>query len=158
MGLPYPGGPEIDRLALSGQANIDFYKTRKSGRPLSYSGLKTAVVNYVHTLHQRGEEPVIADVCASFSKCAIDSLAAATLKGAAAAERNTIVIAGGVASNSYLRRKMSEETAKKGFDLYIPAPDLCTDNGVMVAVRGFLSAYEGLNSAGLDLGVDSGLI
>lgn len=158
LGLPYPGGPEIDRLAVGGKANIDFFKTHRSGRPLSYSGLKTAVVNYIHTLRQRGEEPVIADVCASFSKCAVDSLAAATVAAAAAAGRNRVVMAGGVAANTYLRRKMSEETAKKGLALMVPDAALCTDNGVMVAVRGFLSAFEGRNLAGLDLGVDSGLI
>lgn len=160
LGLEYPGGPNIDRLSKAGKAVIDFYKHKKTvdkDNRLSYSGLKTAVVNYVHGKKQKGEEIPVADVCASFTVSAVDLLADTVMQAAQRCNASTIVLAGGVASNSYLRSKMGECTQRAGCRLLMPSPALCTDNAAMVAVRGFLSAYEGANLAALDLNPVSNL-
>jgi len=169
LGLPYPGGPNIDKLSKEGTANIKF--TKNTGKNnISYSGLKTAVINYVNTKRQKGEELKIADICASFNKEAADMLVQSILK--AAGERNkteialsasplcndtkiydTIVLAGGVAANSYLRGELADKA--KGFRVVIPPLDLCGDNAAMVAIRGFYSAYEGKNLSGLELNARS---
>ncbi|MDE7395929.1 MAG: tRNA (adenosine(37)-N6)-threonylcarbamoyltransferase complex transferase subunit TsaD [Clostridiales bacterium] len=158
LGLPYPGGPNVDKLAREGQPNIKLYKTPKGVRSdlmLSYSGLKTAVVNYVHTLQQKGEPVPVADICASFSHEAIDLLAATAAQAMKKAGRDTLVLAGGVASNSYLRQKLQETGKENGFTVRYPEPILCTDNAAMVACRAYFMAAEGKGLAGLDLNAKS---
>ena len=158
LGLPYPGGPNVDKLAREGQPNIKLYKTQKGVRSdlmLSYSGLKTAVVNYVHTLKQKGEPIPVADLCASFSHEAIDLLAATTAQAVKKAGRETLVLAGGVASNSYLRKKLEETGRAHGFTVRYPEPILCTDNAAMVASRAYFMAAEGKGLAGLALNAKS---
>lgn len=160
LGLPYPGGPNVDRLAKEGAPTIKLYKTPKGVRNdlmLSYSGLKTAVVNYVHTLKQKGEDVPVADICASFTHEAIDLLAATTAEGMRRAGRDTLVLAGGVASNSYLRQTLIETGKKHGFAVCVPAPIFCTDNAAMVASRAFFMAAEGKGLASLDLNAKSTL-
>ena len=160
LGLPYPGGPEVDRLAKQGQANIDFCHTHMSVNGdlnLSYSGLKTAVVNYLHNAMQRGEQVKKEDVCASITKQAVDLLVSTVMEAAARANRKTIVLAGGVAANSFLREKLKSEGEKRGYVVLFPAPVLCTDNAVMIAARAYFSIKEGKDEAFLDLNADPSL-
>ena len=106
VGLPYPGGPNVEKMAKEGNANIAFFKHAKGVRgdlSLSYSGLKTAVVNYVNTLKQKGEEIPTADICASFTKEAIELLSKTATEAVKRSGRNRLVLAGGVASNGDLR-------------------------------------------------------
>ena len=160
LGLPYPGGPEIDRLAKKGKNNIVFFHDKKSVNDdfsLSYSGLKTAVVNYIHTARQRGDEIVVEDVCASLTHTAVDLLVDNALVAAKRTGRDTIVLAGGVASNSYLRESLLTRGEAEGKRVLFPPPILCTDNAVMIAARAYFSIKDGQNLAGLDLNADPGL-
>lgn len=159
LGLPYPGGPEIDRLSKEGQANITFFKPSgvKADYSVSYSGLKTAVVNYLHNKEQKGEPVNKADVCASMTKSAVDMLVNTAIKATKEHGGDKIVLAGGVACNSYLRAKIKEEGENLGLKVYYPAPVLCTDNAVMIASRAYFSIRNGENLASLDLNADSSL-
>ncbi len=152
LGLPYPGGPEIDRAARDGNPDIKFMdkKHGKAGE-LSYSGLKTAVVNYLHNLEQRGEQPNVSDVCASFQKTAVDMLVDCAVAAVRKTSISTVAAAGGVSANSYLRRKLSEEGEKNGFRVSFPPLSLCTDNAAMVAVRALDMMRAGVEPARLDL-------
>lgn len=160
LGLPYPGGPEVDKLSKKGCPNIKFYKHIKGVSPdlsLSYSGLKTAVVNYIHTLRQKGEEINEADVCASFTAEAVDLLVDTTFEAARRYGQKTIVLAGGVAANSYLRAKLTAEGENRGFIIKFPPLSLCTDNGAMIAMRAYLSAVEGFDYADMTLNARSNI-
>ena len=153
LGLPYPGGPEIDRLAAQGEPNITFFRKKgvNSDLSVSYSGLKTAVVNYLHTMEQRGEKINVPDVCASMRKAAVDSLVDTVITAAKRTAYDKIVMAGGVACNSYLRQKMQLEGKKNGYAVYYPSPVLCTDNAVMIASRAYFAARAGKDLAPLSL-------
>lgn len=160
LGLPYPGGPEIDRLSKIGKNNIVFLHGKKSVNKdfsLSYSGLKTAVVNYIHNARQRGSEIIVEDVCASLTHTAVDLLADTVLEAAAYARRDTIVLAGGVASNSYLRDTLLSRGENAGYKVLFPPPVLCTDNAVMVAARAYFSIREGRDLADFTLSAQPGL-
>ena len=160
LGLPYPGGPEIDRLAKLGKNNIDFYHSKRTVNKdfsLSYSGLKTAVVNYIHNARQRNEEIVIEDVCASLTHSAVDILVETTISATKTHGYDKIVLAGGVASNSYLREKLADEGNKNGFTVMFPPPILCTDNAVMIASRAYFMAKDGLGLADLTLNANPSL-
>lgn len=152
LGLPYPGGPEIDRLARTGEADIEFME-RKRGKAaeLSYSGLKTAVVNYLHNLEQKGEKPNLPDVCASFQKTAVGMLADRAAQAVKATGITTVVAAGGVSANSYLRERLKADGEKLGYTVYFPPMSLCTDNAAMVAVRARDMMAAGVKPASLDL-------
>ena len=153
LGLPYPGGPEIDRLAKQGNPNIKFVQNKgvKSDYSVSYSGLKTAVVNYLHNAEQRGEEINKADVCASMRKTAVDMIVNTVIDATKNSGLNKIVLAGGVACNSYLREKLSTDGKKAGFEVFYPSPVLCTDNAVMIASRAYYSVINGEDYADLSL-------
>lgn len=157
VGLPYPGGPEIDRRAKSGRANIVFIerKNKHNGGELSYSGLKTAVVNYLHNCEQRGETPNVDDVCASFQKTAVDMLTDCAVAEIKRSGIKTVVAAGGVSANSYLRAHLAEEGERVGARVYFPPMSLCTDNAAMVAVRTRDMMAENMPAAGLDLNAAS---
>ncbi len=158
VGLPYPGGPNVEKMAKEGKANIAFFKHAKGVRgdlSLSYSGLKTAVVNYVNTLKQKGEEIPTADICASFTKEAIELLSKTATEAVKRSGRNRLVLAGGVASNGDLRCALAKEGKKNGFSVLYPPPVLCTDNAAMVASRAFFMARDGKGLAGLDLNAKS---
>ncbi len=157
LGLPYPGGPEIDRLAKEGKADIEFIAHKNHGFTLSYSGLKTAVVNYLHNAEQRGERVNVNDVCASFQKCAVDMLIDAAVKAVKDTGLRTIALAGGVAANSYLRSELKDQGAKHGFNALFPPMSLCTDNAAMVCRRALDMIREGLPPAALDLNAVSSL-
>ena len=160
LGLPYPGGPEVDRLAKLGKPTIDFFKTTKGVNKdftLSYSGLKTAVVNYVNISNMTGKKIVVEDICASFTRQAVDILIETALAAAKKEGVNKIALAGGVAANSYLRQKLLEKCAKSGIETFIPPHILCTDNAAMVAVRAHYSFVEGKDIADLTLNANAGL-
>lgn len=152
LSLPYPGGPEIDRRAAAGKANIEFVSHKKHDvSSISYSGLKTAVVNYLHTAEQRGDKIELNDVCASFQKTAVDMLADAASAAVRNAGIKTAVLAGGVAANSYLRKKLSDDGKKYGYTVLFPPMSLCTDNAAMVCRRALDMIREGVAPAALDL-------
>ncbi len=151
LGLGYPGGPLIDKLAREGDPKaVAFPRVRMDGASLdfSFSGVKTAVLNYLHRLDQNGETYNKADIAASFQDAVTDVLCEHTIEAAMIKNSKTIAIAGGVAANSALRKKMTEEAGKKGIRVLYPEPVLCTDNAVMIACAGY---YEYLNGTRADL-------
>lgn len=157
LGLPYPGGPEIDTRAKRGSANIKFCPNLHVRGDLSYtfSGLKTAVVNYVHNLKQRCEEIPVDDICASFTAEAVGYTVDTFIRCAEERGVKRLALAGGVAANSYLRALLAAECEKRGFELFVPPPSLCTDNAAMIAARGSFALKEGKDIAGLDLNARS---
>ena len=153
LGLGYPGGPLVDKLAKEGNPKaIDFPRVKmdKDSLDFSFSGVKTAVINYTHKLEQNGEEINRADVAASFQDAVTDALCEHTIEGAKRVGAKTVAIAGGVAANSNLREKMTKECEKHGISVVYPPPVLCTDNAAMIAAAGYYSYKEGVR-AGLDL-------
>ncbi len=152
LGLPYPGGVHMDRLAKEGNPNaIKFPRVHFKDDPydFSFSGVKTAIVNYVHNAKQKGEELVVADIAASYSDAITGILAENFLRCAREHGQKTLVIAGGVSANSMLREKLM---AGKAADqtLYMPPLSLCGDNGAMVGAQGYYEFQAG-NTADLDL-------
>lgn len=153
LGLGYPGGPLIDKLAKDGNPEaIRFPRVRMDGDSLdfSFSGVKTAVINYIHKAQQRGEEINKADVAASFQNAVTDALCEHTIEGALKTGAKTVAIAGGVAANSQLRGKMTDMCEKHGISVVYPPPVLCTDNAAMIACAGYF-AYKNGARAELDL-------
>ena len=145
LGLGYPGGPLVDKLAKEGNCEaVKFPRVKMDGDSLdfSFSGVKTAVINYLHKLEQNGEEYNKADVAASFQAAVTDVLCEHTIEAALRKGHKTIALAGGVASNSALREKMQEMCKKHGISVIYPPPVLCTDNAAMIACAGY---YEFLN-------------
>lgn len=150
MGLEYPGGPVIDRLSKKGDPlAIDFPKPylKEGGFDFSFSGLKTAVRNYYF---KNKDNIKIEDVCASFQNSAVEVLVSKLFRAADDYNAKQIIICGGVASNSFLREKISLMGKEKGYSIWIPGLEYCTDNAAMVACAGFYK-YRGKNFASLDL-------
>lgn len=153
LGLGYPGGPLIDKLAREGNPDaVKFPRVRidKDSLDFSFSGVKTAVINYLHKQEQLGMEINKADVAASFQAAVTDALVEHTVEAALGAASKTITIAGGVAANSQLRSKMTDTAAKYGISVLYPPPVLCTDNAAMIACAGYYSFLKG-DFAELDL-------
>ena len=151
LGLPYPGGPSVEKLAREGEANIEFPKMfRGNGYDFSYSGLKTAVLNYCHNREQKGEPYSRADVAASFQAAACGALCERAV--AAAKEKNckTIAAGGGVIANGYLRGLLEQACAAEGIKLVLPEKKYCTDNAAMIAAEGSLQ-YRAKNFADLSI-------
>ena len=145
LGLGYPGGPLIDKLAREGNADaVHFPRVKMDGASLdfSFSGVKTAVINYLHKLEQNGEEYSKADIAASFQAAVTDVLCEHTVEAALKKNMKTIALAGGVASNSALREKMTERAKQHGIDVIYPPPVLCTDNAAMIACAGYYGYLE----------------
>ena len=139
MGLGYPGGPVIDKLAREGDPDfVRFPQSflRDDHYDFSYSGLKTAVLTYVEKHSPEHLEKHKADICASFQKAAIDILITKTLRAAKAFRVCAIAFAGGVAANGYLRRHLVEKGRAAGFDVHSPEMAYCTDNAAMIAYAG----------------------
>lgn len=137
LGLPYPGGVEIDRLAAEGDpTRIPFPRPllHDGSFNFSFSGLKTAVLNYVRKNPVQEDGQQLRDLCASFQRAACDVLVAKTMLAAESEGIGRVVVAGGVACNSALRRDMAREAAERGIELAIPSPFLCSDNAAMLAV------------------------
>lgn len=146
LGLPYPGGPQIDRLSESGKPVYRLPSPLLKNGNLSYSGLKTAVVNLMHNAAQRNEALDAADLSASFSRAAIDPLLSVAEKHLKRLGLKTLALAGGVAANGYLRGEAQRLSQRTGIRVLLPEKKLCTDNGAMVASQGyFLLAEKGVN-------------
>lgn len=153
MGLPYPGGLNLDRAARDG--NPKAYKMphpRVDGAPydFSFSGLKTAALNTINQAKQKGEEISVPDLGASYINAVVDCLIENTEKAAKALGYKKIVLAGGVSANSVLRRRMTEICKKNKWELYFPELKYCGDNGAMVASQGYFEFVSG-NIADLSL-------
>ncbi len=142
LGLGYPGGPVIDKQAKLGNPKaVRFPRVNfpNGSYDFSFSGLKTAVINHINQVRQKGEELNIPDICASFQQAVVDVLVDHTLKAAKSLDVNTIALAGGVASNSQLRETLQSRAKKIGMDAIFPTPILCTDNAAMIASAGYYS-------------------
>lgn len=153
LGLPYPGGPEIEKLAKDGKPTIDFPKGfhNKNTLDFSYSGLKTSVINYIHTAAQKGEEVNKADVACSFQKSAVGVMTENVEKALLKTGLKTVVIAGGVASNKHLREEMEKVGEKHGVNVIYPPLKLCTDNAAMIGACAYNLIKEGKGRVSLDL-------
>jgi len=139
IGLPFPGGPEIDRLAQLGDpAAYKFPRAKMSDDDydFSYSGLKTAVIRWIRERQANEEEIDGPDLAASFQEAVVDVQVAKTLRAAEERGVKSVVIVGGVAANSRLRRRMREEAGRRGIEVVTPSTLLCTDNGAMIAAAG----------------------
>ena len=153
MGMPYPGGIEMDKVAKLGDENkFEFPRpvVRDAPYDFSFSGLKTAVINLIHNMEQRGEAIPKEDICASFRKAVVDLLVSNFMKAAEDFGVKTLVVAGGVSANSLLRKRLAQEADKRGFDFYKPDKSVCTDNAAMVGAQGYYEYLSG-NIADLSL-------
>lgn len=140
LGLPYPGGPHVEALAREGKNVVPMPKMLKGsgGYDFSYSGLKTAVINYVHTRQQKGEAWNPADVACSFQHAALDVLIRKTVEGALETGVRVVTAGGGVAANGYLREHLAAACAEAGLRLVLPVRKHCTDNAAMIAAEGLV--------------------
>lgn len=147
LGLQYPGGPNVERLAKEGNDAIKLPKMLKNYKggeyDFSYSGLKTAVINYVHTEEQKGRQYNKADVANSFQHAAIDVLVEKALKAVKKTGYKTIAVSGGVGANGYLRDALTVMAKNKNIKLVLPEKRYCTDNGAMIAAEGYLQYKKG---------------
>jgi len=143
MNLPYPGGPEIDKLAKIGNADaINFPRAKVSDFDFSFSGLKSAVLNFLNSAQMKGEAINFADVAASFQKAVVESLVDKTAQAAEKLNLKKIVLAGGVAANSSLESTLRKICAEKNLEFFYPSKILCTDNAAMIACRGYYQSLE----------------
>lgn len=146
LGLGYPGGPLIDKVAKHGNNRaVDFPRVYFDGESLdfSFSGLKTAVLNYLNSLEQKGIQYSLEDISASFQQAVVDVLVNNTIRAAKARKTKKIAIAGGVAANSALRQQMKASADSSGLDFYYPSPVLCTDNAAMIACAAYYEYRRG---------------
>ena len=153
MGMPYPGGIEMDRIAVLGNPEaFEFPRPVVRGAPydFSFSGLKTCVINLVHNMEQRGEAVPREDICASFRSAVVELLVDNFMKACEDFSVDTLVAAGGVSANSLLRKRLDEESDKRGFKFYKPDLSVCTDNAAMVGSQGYYEYLSG-NIADLSL-------
>lgn len=152
IGLGYPGGPKIEKCARDGNPGaIKFPKVHFEGSlDFSFSGVKTAVMNYVHRAEQKNEEINIADIAASFQEAAVGILVENLIKAAKMKKCNTVCLAGGVASNGYLRERLKNAADKIGARTLFPPPVLCTDNAAMISCAAYFEYKKG-NVAPLNL-------
>lgn len=153
IGLGYPGGPKIDKLAKEGNPDaIEFPRAHVDDAPydFSFSGIKSAVLNYINSANMQGKEINRADVAASFQKAVVDALVSRAVRLAKECGMDKLAIAGGVASNSALRAAVQEECAKNNIKFYSPSPVLCTDNAAMIGAAAYYEYIKGVRH-GYDL-------
>ena len=145
IGLGYPGGPLVEKAARDGNPNaISFPRVKFENKmDFSFSGVKTAVMNYIHHAEQKNEEININDVAASFQEAVTDVLAENTIYAAKLKKVKTICLAGGVASNGYLRQKLENLAKRDGISVLYPPPVLCTDNAAMICCAGYYEYKNG---------------
>ena len=138
IGLGYPGGPKVDKLAQEGEPTIDLPKTHFENMDFSFSGIKTAVIN----LHHKNPEINKADLCASFEKTVTEILIENVNRAVQLTNMKTIVLAGGVSANSYIRKAFIE-LKQEGMEIFMPDLKLCTDNAAMIASAGYYNYING---------------
>lgn len=146
VGLPYPGGVNLDKISVNGDENkykFPIPKVADNKYDFSFSGLKTFAVNLVHNASQKGEEVKAEDLGASFIKAVTDLLVSHTMEAADDVGAKTIVLAGGVSANSRLRRIMAEQCERRGIKLFMPELKYCGDNAAMIASQGYYEFIEG---------------
>ncbi|HHW48724.1 MAG TPA: tRNA (adenosine(37)-N6)-threonylcarbamoyltransferase complex transferase subunit TsaD, partial [Clostridiaceae bacterium] len=149
LGLGYPGGPLIDKAAQKGNENaVNFPRVYfdDGSFDFSFSGLKTAVLNHVNSIRQKGEEVPIEDISASFQKAVVDVLVRNTISAARLKKAKNVTIAGGVAANSLLRSQMKSAAREYEIDVFYPKPVLCTDNAAMIACAAYYEFKNGIMS------------
>ncbi len=147
IGLGYPGGPKIDKLSLEGNENaIDFPKAKIADAPydFSFSGVKSAVLNYINICQMKNQEINKADIAASFQKSVVDAIVSRTIMAAKEQKIDKVALAGGVAANKGLRAGMKKACEENGLKLYYPSPVLCTDNAAMIASAGYYEYIKGI--------------
>ncbi|HLQ84445.1 MAG TPA: tRNA (adenosine(37)-N6)-threonylcarbamoyltransferase complex transferase subunit TsaD [Pseudogracilibacillus sp.] len=159
LDLPYPGGPQIDKLAKEGTETIEFPRAwlEKDSYNFSFSGLKSAVINYIHNKKQKNESINKADVATSFQASVVDVLIEKTYKAAIEYDVKQVIVAGGVAANSGLRTALEERFKSSQIPLMIPPLYLCTDNAAMIGAAASV-LYEKEEFADWDLNANPGLI
>ncbi|MGE3287552.1 MAG: tRNA (adenosine(37)-N6)-threonylcarbamoyltransferase complex transferase subunit TsaD [Pseudonocardia sp.] len=162
LGLPFPGGPHVDRVAREGDRTAVSFPRGLTGPrdapfDFSFSGLKTAVARHVEALERSGAPVPVADVAASFQEAVVDVLTAKAVRAARERGTETLLLGGGVAANSRLRALAQERCDVAGIVLRVPRPGLCTDNGAMVAALGAHLVAGGATPSALDLPADSSL-
>lgn len=165
LGLPYPGGPHVDRLSQQGDPKaIRFPRGLTSGKnqalhqyDYSFSGLKTAVARHIEGLEQRGEEIPKADIAAGFSEAVADALVGKAIRACELNGCDTLVVGGGFSANSRLRALATERAEKSGITVRIPPIRYCTDNGAMIAALGWEMVRNGVEPSPLNITVDTGL-
>ena len=153
IGLGYPGGPKVDKVAKEGNPEAIHFPRAKVADGVydfSFSGLKSAVLNYINVAQMKGEEINVPDIAASFQKAVTDVLVEHSMDAVKKQGCKKFAIAGGVASNSALRQAMKEACDKNGIEFYYPSPIYCTDNAAMIGVAGYYEYIQGVRS-GLDL-------
>lgn len=144
MGLGYPGGPVIDKLSYEGDKDSIKMPEPKVGEyDFSFSGIKTSVINYVNKMKMKGESFREEDLAAAFQNKVVEILCKKTIKAAVNKKVDNIVIAGGVAANSLLRKELKNKAKKEGIEVYYPSMGLCTDNAAMIAVAGYYKVKYG---------------
>ena len=146
IGLGYPGGPKVDKLAKEGNPDaIEFPRAKIGENPydFSFSGVKSAVLNYLNGAKMKGEEVNRADIAASFQKAVVDVLVEHTMQAAADFGMKKVAIAGGVASNGALRTAMEKACTERGYKFYRPSPIFCTDNAAMIGVAAYYEYIRG---------------
>lgn len=151
IGLGYPGGPKVDKAAKEGNDKAFDFPRAKTGNDFSFSGLKTAVINAVHKMEQKGEPVPQADIAASFQRAVVDVLTEKTIHAAKISGSEKICLAGGVASNSLLRSEMAKKAKSEKIEVYYPPLRLCTDNAVMISSAGYFKYKYTGETAGNDL-------
>jgi N6-L-threonylcarbamoyladenine synthase len=162
LGLPYPGGPPMDKAAKNGNPKAIAFPRGMTGPrdakyDFSFSGLKTSVARWVEGVERRGEEVPVEDVAASFQEAVADVLTAKAIKAAKEFDINTLVISGGVAANSRLSSLARERCEQAGITLRVPKPKLCTDNGAMIAALGAHVVAAGRPQSSLELSANPAL-
>lgn len=153
VGLGYPGGPKVDKLAKEGNPDaIKFPRAHVDDAPydFSFSGIKSAVLNYINSCEMKEEEFNKADLVASFQKAVVDALVSRAIKLTKETGVGKLAIAGGVASNSALRKALQDECKKNGIQFYSPSPTLCTDNAAMIGAAAYYDYMNGVRH-GYDL-------
>lgn len=152
LGLGYPGGPKVSEHAANGKEDIQFIKPNNSlGYNFSFSGVKTAIINYINTLKQREEEIPISDICASFEHWAVDELVTKTIKACNDFGYKKVAIAGGVSANSRLRKVLVEIAKEHNIECYIPEFEYCTDNAAMIGSAAYYAYRDNIGIADLSL-------
>ncbi len=146
LGLGYPGGPKVDKLARQGNPDKVFFKRvmlEKNSLDFSFSGIKTGVLNYINNQKNQGNEIDVADVAAGFQEAVVDVIESKAMQAVKGLKHDKLVMAGGVAANSRLREKIQMSCDKAGVRLYVPSSVYCTDNAAMIGVRGYYGYMAG---------------